>query len=147
MMDDTNTLAGLMCYSWVNTVLPISNPDTNSWRDANVNLTSFSLAGRGNSGGNQINRLSAGVDRFLITDINKIFTGTESGSSVVPVMWDQISTDISEFSHVPAGQNVLYLDGHVEFVRYDLNSTKFPVSPMYAAINGGVEERDLTMCP
>jgi prepilin-type processing-associated H-X9-DG protein len=51
-------------------------------------------------------------------------------------MWDQISTNISQFSHVPAGQNCLYLDGHVEFRRYDPTSGDFPFSPMYAAVNG-----------
>jgi prepilin-type processing-associated H-X9-DG protein len=78
------------------------------------------------------------VDRFLITDINTVFTGTESGSSVIPLMWDQISTDISRFSHVPAGQNILYLDGHVDFARYNLTNTRYPTSPMYAAVNGSV---------
>ena len=147
MTSNAEMLAGLFCYTWVSTVLPISNTNTNGWRDTTVNLATFGFVGSGNSGGNTLARLSAGVDRFLITDINKIFTGDEVGASVVPVMWDQISTLIAEFSHVPAGQNVLYLDGHVEFVRYDLTSTKFPVSPMYAAVNGGVTERTYTMCP
>jgi prepilin-type processing-associated H-X9-DG protein len=39
---------------------------------------------------------------------------------------------------VPAGQNVLYLDGHVEFLRYNLEVDDFPSTPLYAAINGGV---------
>lgn len=147
MMTDAEMLGGLLSYTWMNTVLAISDPIVNGWRDLNSNLASFGFGGSGNSSGNLLNRLSSGVDRFLITDINNVFTGTESGSSVVPVMWDQISTLISEFSHVPAGQNVLYLDGHVEFKRYDLTSTKFPVSPMYAAVNGGVTERTYTMCP
>ena len=147
MMNDSEMLSGLATYTWVDTVLAVSDPTTNGWRDRNVNLSSFGFGGSGNAGGNAINRLSAGVDRFLITDINVIFTGEESGSSVVPLMWDQISTDISEFSHVPAGQNVLYLDGHVDFKRYDLNSSTFPVSPMYAAVNGGTTAKSLTMCP
>jgi prepilin-type N-terminal cleavage/methylation domain-containing protein/prepilin-type processing-associated H-X9-DG protein len=147
MMTDSSMLAGLASYTWMDTVLPISSRLTNSWRDAGTNLASFNFAGSGNSGGSVLNRLSAGVDRFLITDINSIFTGDEVGSSVVPIVWDQISTLISEFSHVPAGQNVLYLDGHVDFHRYDVNSTAFPVSPMYAAVNGGVEEKQYTMCP
>ena len=147
MMSDTEMLAGLACYTWMDQVLAISVTAENSWRDAGVNLVSFGFAGSGNSNGSVLNRLSAGVDRFLITDINTIFTGDEVGSSVVPVMWDQISTIISEFSHVPAGQNVLYLDGHVDFHRYDLNSTSFPVSPMYAAVNGGISEKQYTMCP
>jgi prepilin-type N-terminal cleavage/methylation domain-containing protein/prepilin-type processing-associated H-X9-DG protein len=147
MMTDGEMLAGLASYTWADMVLPISDKTTNSWRDGGVNLVSFGFMGFGNSGSSVLNRLSAGVDRFLITDINTIFTGDEVGSSVVPVMWDQISTIISEFSHVPAGQNVLYLDGHVDFHRYDLNSTSFPVSPMYAAVNGGIAEKAYTMCP
>jgi prepilin-type processing-associated H-X9-DG protein len=62
-------------------------------------------------------------------------------------MWDQISTDISEFSHVPAGQNVLYLDGHVEFLRYDPDIDDFPSTILYAAINGGVKPVQLAYCP
>ena len=147
MMSDGEMLAGLASYTWMDMVLPISDSAQNGWRDNTVNLSSFGFTNYGNSGGSTLNRLSAGVDRFLITDINVIFTGDEVGSSVVPVMWDQISTIISEFSHVPAGQNVLYLDGHVDFHRYDLTSTSFPVSPMYAAVNGGISERQYTMCP
>jgi prepilin-type N-terminal cleavage/methylation domain-containing protein/prepilin-type processing-associated H-X9-DG protein len=149
MTSDDEMLSGFATYTWLDeTALPISDPNANTWRDRNVNLVSFGFDGLGNAGGNTLNRLSAGVDRFLITDINTIFTGDETGASVVPVMWDQISTMITEFSHVPAGQNVLYLDGHVEFIRYDLNSTTFPVSPMYAAINGGVEMPNIyPWCP
>jgi prepilin-type processing-associated H-X9-DG protein len=88
--------------------------------------------GLGTGEGNAIYRLSQEVDRFLIPDTNTPIQGDESGASIVPVMWDQISTHISEFNHVPAGQNVLYLDGHVEFHRYDLGSTEFPISPMTA---------------
>ena len=147
MTNNTEMLAGFGVYTALDPVLAMSNSSVNGWRDEAVNLLSFGLTGSGNSGGNTINRLTAGVDRFLITDINTIFTGDEVGASVVPIMWDQIATLISEFNHVPAGQNVLYLDGHVEFIRYDLTSSKFPVSPMYAAVNGGVTERDWTMCP
>jgi prepilin-type N-terminal cleavage/methylation domain-containing protein/prepilin-type processing-associated H-X9-DG protein len=147
MMDNASMLGGLATYTWVDTVLPISNPATNSWRDGNTNLASFGFGASGNSGGPTLNRLNPGVDRFLITDINTIFTGNETGSSVVPVIWDQISTLISQFSHVPAGQNVLYLDGHVDFHRYDLLSEAFPLSPLYAAVNGGVGDKEYTYCP
>ena len=147
MTTDGEMLAGFSMYTWLNESLPISNPNTNTWRDRSANLTSFGFVGSGNSGGPTLNRLSAGVDRFLITDINVIFTGEEAGASTVPLMWDQISTNIVEFSHVPAGQNILYLDGHVSFKRYDLNSTSFPVSPYYAAINGGVDAKTHPFCP
>ena len=147
MTTDGEMLAGFSMYTWINESLPISNSSTNTWRNRSANLTSFGFVGSGNSGGPTLNRLSAGVDRFLITDINVIFTGDEAGASTVPLMWDQISTNIVEFSHVPAGQNVLYLDGHVSFLRYDLNSTAFPSSPYYAAINGGVDAKEYDYCP
>jgi prepilin-type N-terminal cleavage/methylation domain-containing protein/prepilin-type processing-associated H-X9-DG protein len=147
MTTNTEMLAGFAVYTWVNSVLPISNPATDGWRDKNVDLESFGMLNMGNAGGNLIYRLAPNVDRFLISDINSIMTGSEAGSSIVPLMWDQISTNITEFSHVPAGQNVLYLDGHVEFFRYNKSSTQFPVSPMYAAVNGGVDDKDLPYCP
>ena len=102
--------------------------------------------GSGNAEGDVLHRLSSGVDQFLLTDTNNIFTGDEIGSSVVPIIWDQISTNIADFSHVPAGQNVLYLDGHVDFHRYDLNSTQFPVSPMTAAQFGGRPRAPIPNC-
>jgi prepilin-type N-terminal cleavage/methylation domain-containing protein len=146
VMDDDNMLSALASYTWVSTVLPISNPALNSWRDRNSNIASFGFVAMGNAGGDIINRLTQGVDRFLIEDINSIFTGDETGASIIPIMWDQISTNITEFSHVPAGQNSLYLDGHVEFHRYDVNSSKFPFSPLYAAVNGGVNPSTYSYC-
>jgi prepilin-type N-terminal cleavage/methylation domain-containing protein/prepilin-type processing-associated H-X9-DG protein len=145
--NDYEMLGGFGIYTWVNSVLAISNPATDGWRDRNVECASFGLIGYGNAGGNTIYRLAANVDRFLISDINVILTGDEAGSSVVPIIWDQISTNITEFSHVPAGQNVLFLDGHVEFYRYDKSSTAFPISPMYAAVNGGVDDKAYDYCP
>lgn len=147
MTSDSESIAGLGVYTWMDTVMPISDTVTDGWRDRNTGLQSFGFTGSGNAGGSILNRLSTGVDRFLISDINEIFTGTESGASVVPVMWDQISTAIAEFSHVPAGSNILYLDGHVEFRRYDKTSTTFPVSPIYAGLNGGISAKAYDWCP
>jgi len=145
--NDSEMLGGFYTYQAVDQFLPITNAVSDGWRDRNVNLASFGMAASGNAGSSSIYRLSTSVDRFLITDMNTSLTGTETGSSVIPIMWDQISTNISEFSHVPAGQNVLYMDGHVAFHRYDRASTAFPVSPFYAAINGGVSDKDYTYCP
>ena len=146
LITDANMIGGLASYTWLSTVMAISDPTKNGWRDRNNNVASFDFAAYGNSGGDIINRLTQGVDRFLITDLNTVFTGDETGASIIPIAWDQISTNITEFSHVPAGQNCLYLDGHVEFQRYDLNSTKFPFSPMYAAVNGGVNPTTYDWC-
>jgi len=147
LMNNTDLTAGLLSYFDVEAVMPISDAATQGWRDKSVDVSSFGFTGSGNMGGNRINRLTMGVDRFLISDINNIMTGEETGASVIPVMWDQISTVISEFSHVPAGQNVLYLDGHVDFHRYDQTSTLFPVSPLYAAMNGGLGDKVNPGCP
>jgi len=42
--------------------------------------------------------------------------------SGVPVMWDWAALDWGSFNltfnHPPGGANVLYMDGHVEFLRY-----------------------------
>lgn len=68
-------------------------------------------------GGSILARLRQGIERFLITDINNA-GGAVSASTVVPLMWDHVSTKVIDFSHAPGGGNVLYLDGHVEFLRY-----------------------------
>jgi prepilin-type N-terminal cleavage/methylation domain-containing protein/prepilin-type processing-associated H-X9-DG protein len=145
-LQDSNMLAGLAVYTWVDQLFAISDPTQNAWRDENGNLASFGFTGWGVGGRSETIRLSAGVDRFLITDINTVFTGEEVGSSIIPLMWDQISTDISQFSHVPAGQNCLFLDGHVEFRRYDPTSGDYPFSPMYAAVNGATPPKVTNSC-
>jgi prepilin-type N-terminal cleavage/methylation domain-containing protein/prepilin-type processing-associated H-X9-DG protein len=72
-------------------------------------------------------RLREGVERFLITDINNPGASTQ-GQSTVFIMWDAYSTNTTRtngrsvdgsarFNHIPGGSNVLYMDGHVEFVR------------------------------
>jgi prepilin-type processing-associated H-X9-DG protein len=33
-------------------------------------------------------------------------------------VWDNVSVVTSKFNHIPGGSNVLYMDGHVEFVKY-----------------------------
>lgn len=63
-------------------------------------------------------RLREGVERFLITDINQPGAGSQAQSRIA-VMWDQVAKEaLSEFNHLPGGSNVLYLDGHVEFLKY-----------------------------
>lgn len=73
--------------------------------------------GTGNAGGNVLYRMRQGIERFLITDINNAAAGAKSQSEVF-VMYDNVSWASTQFNHVPGGSNVLYMDGHVEFVRY-----------------------------
>ncbi|MCC6490180.1 MAG: DUF1559 domain-containing protein [Candidatus Hydrogenedentes bacterium] len=86
---------------------------------------SSTYAGTQAGGSDTIRRLRQGIERFLITDINNP-AGSSVASSDVPVAWDHITTATADFSHVPGGGNVLYLDGHVEFLRYP--AEKFPMT-------------------
>ncbi len=62
-------------------------------------------------------RLREGIERALITDINNPGASSRAQSDIF-VMWDLTSRIASDFNHVPGGSNVLYLDGHVDFIRY-----------------------------
>lgn len=82
----------------------------------------------GNGGGDTVFRLREGIERFLITDINNP-GASASASSEIYMMFDYVSTFVSDFNHVPGGSNVLYMDGHVKFLRYP---SEAPVSTSFA---------------
>ncbi|HNR30726.1 MAG TPA: hypothetical protein PKI11_07535, partial [Candidatus Hydrogenedentes bacterium] len=63
-------------------------------------------------------RLREGIERFLITDINNP-AATAQAQSTVYIMFDQLATNPSAYNHIPGGANILYLDGHVRFQRYE----------------------------
>lgn len=62
-------------------------------------------------------RLREGVERFMITDINNPSAGARA-QTTIPIMWDQHSLVPTAINHVPGGNNVLYMDGHVSFTKY-----------------------------
>lgn len=72
----------------------------------------------GNGGRDTIFRLQEGIERFLVTDINNPGS-SNMGASELWVMADNFATDSESFNHLPGGSNVLFFDGHVEFMRYD----------------------------
>jgi prepilin-type N-terminal cleavage/methylation domain-containing protein/prepilin-type processing-associated H-X9-DG protein len=80
-------------------------------------------------------RLREGIERFMITNINNP-AGSAASQSELPVMWDQVGGQdwMGElgipFNHQPGGGNVLYMDGHVEFIRYPGD---FPVNASWYA--------------
>ncbi|MBI2423196.1 MAG: type II secretion system protein [Candidatus Hydrogenedentes bacterium] len=82
--------------------------------------------------------LAQGVERFFITDINSPARSARAESQI-PVMFDTwaqqvpIFGGVARFNHVPGGSNVLYLDGHVEFVNL---SSRFPVANAPAGTYG-----------
>lgn len=70
--------------------------------------------------------LREGIERFVITDINNP-AGSAKAQSEVITMYDTTrgyfgnqpgEVDVNEFNHIPGGGNILYMDGHVEFVKY-----------------------------
>ncbi len=68
-------------------------------------------AGTGTAGGDVILRLREGADGILFGDSGD-FGRMARAQSEIPVMFDRID------NHVPMGGNVLYMDGHVEFIKY-----------------------------
>ncbi len=79
--------------------------------------TSLGMLPMGNGDSNTIYRLSEGVERYMITDINNPQKSAVAQSHVW-VMFDAVSTNVKYFNHVPGGSNVLYMDGHVDFQLY-----------------------------
>lgn len=90
----------------------------------------------GNGQGTAVYRLREGIERFLITDINNA-AAAAAAQSTTWMMLDALSTDVLNFNHVPGGCNVLYLDGHVDYLRYAPPSAG-PVSTVMASVTGGI---------
>jgi len=93
-------------------LVPTEQADTACDQDLTV-----ATAGLGNSESDTIYRLREGIERFLITDINNPAASAQAQSEVF-VMMDVLATEASDYNHIPGGANVLFMDGHVSFVRY-----------------------------
>ncbi len=104
----------------------MGSPIDSGRRDADMEVD----APFGNSGGNVIYRLREGIERFMITDINNPAASAEAQSEIA-MMFDTISTWVGDYSHVPGGANVLYMDGHTAFLKYP---SDFPVSRAWAKV-------------
>jgi prepilin-type processing-associated H-X9-DG protein len=105
--------------------LGAENIATNGQASRDDFTVSALYAGTQVGGGDTLFRLRQGIERFLITDINNP-AASATATSEVPLMWDHVSAKADAFAHVPGGGNVLYLDGHVTFIRYPAD--RFPVS-------------------
>lgn len=84
--------------------------------DAEVDKDRRVEMGNGNKGGEMIFRLRKGIERFLITDPNSAPARARAASNIF-VMCDNPGIMPEQFNHASAGCNVLYLDGHVSFVK------------------------------
>ena len=115
-------------------ITAIGNKDSSDDIIADSNLD-FSVVApnQGNTGGNTLNRLREGVERFMITDINNA-AGSSAAQSSLPIAWDIVSATSAnsvQCNHLPGGANVLYMDGHCEFKKYP---TDFPASKNFATL-------------
>ena len=86
--------------------------------------------------GGTLHRLKEGIERFMITDINNP-GASASAQSEMPVMWDSSQFRVltpggigSAFNHIPGGSNILYMDGHVGFVKFS-DDSEFPLHRDY----------------
>jgi prepilin-type N-terminal cleavage/methylation domain-containing protein/prepilin-type processing-associated H-X9-DG protein len=100
-----------------------------SWDAANAEINNLlagdlSLATQGT-----LYQLREGIERFLISDINNAAASAQAQSDVA-VMCDTIVLSVYAFNHAPGGCNVLYMDGHVNFIKYP---GEYPVTAGTAA--------------
>ncbi len=80
---------------------------------------------RGSGDGTTLYRVKEGVERFMITDINNP-AGSARAQSSVPIYLDTFAAvnksggtnSMLSFNHLPGGCNILYMDGHVKFSKY-----------------------------
>jgi len=77
-------------------------------------------ASLGNGGGDTIHRIAKGIERFFITDYHDPGATARFQSSISVMMETYRVSNSTEyyFNHIPGGCNVLFMDGHLEFVRY-----------------------------
>ena len=68
-------------------------------------------------------RFKEGIERFMITDINNP-AGSAKGQSEIPILFTVEYADRRR--RAIKGFNVLYMDGHVEFIKY---GESFPATP------------------
>ena len=153
MCDDTDESLDLMGVTmptqlfmgFTNVIVPVGNANAflydqepeNDWKgDEDVNVGEP----YGNGGGATLMRLREGIERFLITDINNPAASAKAQSEIY-IMFDQLATNPAAYNHIPGGANVLYMDGHVEFLKYD-QCGEPPVNTPMALLGGMLTSGD-----
>ncbi len=101
--------------------------DENLWPPWVPNIPAATFPG----GQSKALRLRDGIERFFITDINNLGASNAS-QSLLPVLWDTFgstgftdnASGMAVFNHIPGGCNVLFMDGHAAFIKYN---DRFPI--------------------
>ena len=112
------------------------------WNETHTDMDWDVADGQGNGGSGVLYRVREGIERFFISDINNPAASAKS-QSAVPVMMDVVSGlqpgTASSFNHIPGGGNVLYMDGHVAFLRYP---NVYPLTPYFVDMIGKGQDGD-----
>ena len=111
--------------------MPMTQKDWTVDLEVQDQLPWTAILGTGTAGGTTAYHLREGIERFLITDINNPAASAQAQSEIV-IMLDVFGNPADAedtgggavFNHIPGGCNVLFMDGHVEFIRYP---NQFPV--------------------
>ena len=127
-MADVDPTCETSVVRWYN----VPSGATKGWVDITSEYAAYPDAydddGSSRLGSGPVPRLRDGIERFFITDINNPAAGAAAQSDIF-VMMDSIGqggvevfgdehSGIGQFNHSPGGSNILYMDGHVEFVRW-----------------------------
>jgi prepilin-type processing-associated H-X9-DG protein len=108
-------------------------PNPNAIAEDITNAVDYSGNPCGNGGGTTLFHLCEGVERFTVQDVANPAASTLSQSEIF-IMFDAFSTNAADFNHIPGGSNVLFMDGHVEFIKY---TGKAPITRTVAVVVGG----------
>ena len=115
-----NALGGIGTFAAaINDVTLLGTADLD-WSNAVQVESSGSKQFLGTGDTHTILKLTENISRFMITDINGSVGGSiATADSMVPIMFAHTGVSSNGFNHAVGGSNVLFLDGHVEFVLYD----------------------------
>jgi len=132
LLDTFLELAGHSALAASKPLTPAQAADAVDTLKNDLDLGSGSTSGNNQS--ETLHRLKEGIERFLITDINDP-SRTSASQSAIAIMWDIININpvgSGQYNHVPGGGNVLYLDGHCEFIKYD-STGNFPINRAFGS--------------
>lgn len=113
----------------------IANEDNGISKVADSDISGTNLEGYGNAGTDTVYRMREGIERFMITDINNPGASAQAQSTIF-IMMDHVATSVNNFNHIPGGSNVLYMDGHVDFIRYQETGGTPPINGLVANAMG-----------